>query len=115
SRGTVSWRSRAREPLLAVSGVARVIGVLWLAYRRQLPAALPPVNLAAYFPIHAAIMRKTIISVCVMLVAFFAGVPIALVAVGGAAVCLLTRRVKPEKVYREIDWQVLRLFSSPFV
>src|SRR5262249_62427416 len=53
--------------------------------------------------------------VCVILVAFFAGVPIALVAVGGAAVCLLTRRVKPEKVYREIDWHLLVLFTGLFV
>jgi Na+/H+ antiporter NhaD/arsenite permease-like protein len=98
-----------------VIGLACVIGVLWLVYRRQLPDALPPTNLAANFPIHAAIMRKTIIAVCVMLVAFFAGVPIALVAVGGAAVCLLTRRVKPEKVYREIDWQLLVLFTGLFV
>jgi Na+/H+ antiporter NhaD/arsenite permease-like protein len=75
---------------------------------------LPPATLAANLPIHAALMRKTIVAVCVMLVAFFAGVPIALVAVGGAAVCLLTRRVKPEKVYREStgsSW----LFTGLFV
>jgi hypothetical protein len=42
-------------------------------------------------------------------------VPIALVAVGGAAACLLTRRVKPEKVYREIDWHLLVLFTGLFV
>jgi Na+/H+ antiporter NhaD/arsenite permease-like protein len=60
-------------------------------------------------------MTKTIVAVCVMLVAFFAGVPIALVAVGGAAVCLLTRRVNPAKVYREIDWQLLVLFTGLFV
>ena len=112
----ISYRAfLGREAPVAVIGLACVIGVLWLVYRRQLPAALPPTNLAANFPIHAAIMRKTIIAVCVMLVAFFAGVPIALVAVGGAAVCLLTRRVKPEKVYREIDWQLLVLFTGLFV
>jgi Na+/H+ antiporter NhaD/arsenite permease-like protein len=112
----ISYRAfLGREAPVAVIGLACVIGVLWLVYRRELPAALPPANLAANFPIHAAIMRKTIIAVCVMLFAFFAGVPIALVAVGGAAVCLLTRRVKPEKVYREIDWQLLVLFTGLFV
>jgi Na+/H+ antiporter NhaD/arsenite permease-like protein len=50
-----------------------------------------------------------------MLVAFLAGVPIALVAVGGAACTLLTRRVKPEKVYREINWELLVLFVGLFV
>jgi len=42
-----------------------------------------------------------------MLGAFLAGVPIELVAIAGAADTLLTRRVKPGKVYREIDWQLL--------
>jgi Na+/H+ antiporter NhaD/arsenite permease-like protein len=105
----------ARQAPVAAIGLACVVGVLWLVYRRQLPPELPRVNLAADFPIHAALMTKTIVAVCVMLVAFFAGVPIALVAVGGAAVCLLTRRVNPAKVYREIDWQLLVLFTGLFV
>jgi Na+/H+ antiporter NhaD/arsenite permease-like protein len=105
----------ARQAPVAVIGLACVVGVLWLVYRRQLPPELPRVNLAADFPIHAALMTKTIVAVCVMLVAFFAGVPIALVAVGGAAVCLLTRRVNPAKAYREIDWQLLVLFTGLFV
>ena len=112
----ISYRAfLAREAPVALVGLACVILVLWLAYRRQLPSELPSVNLAANFPVHAALMTKTIVAVCVMLVAFFAGVPIALVAVGGAAVCLLTRRVKPEKVYREIDWHLLVLFTGLFV
>jgi Na+/H+ antiporter NhaD/arsenite permease-like protein len=60
-------------------------------------------------------MVKTIAAVSVMLVAFLTGVPIALVAIGGAACCLLTRRVNPEKVYREIDWGLLVLFTGLFV
>jgi Na+/H+ antiporter NhaD/arsenite permease-like protein len=45
-------------------------------------------------------MVKTLLVVLVMLAAFLAGVPIAVVAIAGAAYTLLTRRVKPEKVYR---------------
>jgi Na+/H+ antiporter NhaD/arsenite permease-like protein len=52
-------------------------------------------------------------AVAVMLVAFLAGVPIALVAIAGAAYCLLTRRVKPEN--REVNWQLLVLFVGLFV
>jgi Na+/H+ antiporter NhaD/arsenite permease-like protein len=112
----ISYRAfLAHQAPVAALGLACVLGVLWLAYRRQLPAELPPVNLAAHFPVHAAIMTKTIVAVCFMLVAFFAGVPIALVAIGGAAASLLTRRVKPEKVYREIDWHLLVLFTGLFV
>ena len=60
-------------------------------------------------------MVKTVAVVAVMLVAFLAGVPIALVAIAGAAYTLFTRRVKPEKVYREINWQLLVLFVGLFV
>jgi hypothetical protein len=47
-----------------------------------------------------------------MLVALLAGLPVALVAVGGAAYTRLTRRVNPAKVSREINWE-LRVLSSP--
>lgn len=60
-------------------------------------------------------MIKTVAAVSVMLVAFLAGVSIALVAIAGAAYTLLTRRVKPDKVYREIDWRLLVLFTGLFV
>ena len=44
----ISYRAfLAREAPVALVGLACVVGVLWLVYRRQLPAALPPVNLAA--------------------------------------------------------------------
>ena len=46
---------------------------------------------------------------------FFAGWPVARVAVAAGAVLLVTRRVKPEKVYREIDWALLALFAGLFV
>src|SRR2546430_15116251 len=60
-------------------------------------------------------MIKTVAAVVVMLVAFLAGVPIAIVAIAGAAATLLTRRVNPNKVYREIDWKLLVLFTGLFV
>ena len=50
-----------------------------------------------------------------MLLGFFAGIDPALVAAAGAAVLLVTRRVKPEKVWRRIDWDLLMLFVGLFV
>jgi Na+/H+ antiporter NhaD/arsenite permease-like protein len=43
------------------------------------------------------------------------GFPVSKVAVVTGAILLITRRVKPEKVYREIDWSLLVLFSGLFV
>jgi len=104
-----------REAPVAVIGLALVFAVIWLAYRRHLPPTLPAGALDERVAVHQALMIKTVAAVSVMLVAFLAGVPIALVAIGGAAYCLLTRRVNPDKVYREIDWALLVLFTGLFV
>jgi Na+/H+ antiporter NhaD/arsenite permease-like protein len=104
-----------REAPVAVIGLAVVFLVIWLAYSRALPPTLPAVDLSEHFRMHYPLMIKTMIGVSIMLVAFLAGVPIALVAIGGAAYCLLTRRVNPDKVYREIDWGLLVLFTGLFV
>ncbi len=112
----ISYRAfLVREAPVAIIGLGLVFGVIWLVYRRQLPDALPPTDLEDRFAVHYPLMIKTIAAVAVMLVAFLAGVPIALVAIGGAAYTLLTRRVNPEKVYREIDWGLLVLFTGLFV
>ncbi len=84
-------------------------------YRRRLPNApleiTPDTRLAVHYPL----MWKTIAATAVMLIAFLAGVPIAIVAIAGAAWTLFTRRVNPEKVYREINWGLLVLFAGLFV
>src|SRR5260370_30410181 len=46
---------------------------------------------------------------------FFAGQPVAKVAIVGGALLLFTRRVKAEKVYREIDWPLLVMFVGLFI
>ncbi len=112
----ISYRAfLLREAPVALIGLVLVFAVIWLAYRRRLPPALPAEAIAAPGVVHRALLIKTGAAVSVMLVAFLAGVPIALVAIGGAAYCLLTRRVNPDKVYREIDWGLLVLFTALFV
>jgi Na+/H+ antiporter NhaD/arsenite permease-like protein len=112
----ISYRAfLLREAPVALIGLALVFAVIWLAYRRRLPPALPPAPLDERGAVHHALMIKTVAAVSVMLVAFLGGVPIALVAIAGAAYCLLTRRVNPDKVYREIDWGLLVLFTGLFV
>jgi Na+/H+ antiporter NhaD/arsenite permease-like protein len=45
---------------------------------------------------------------------FFTGLPLELIALGAAAV-LLAGRVKPEKVYRQVDWGLLVMFTGLFI
>src|SRR5262245_66478540 len=64
---------------------------------------------------HGPLMAKTIVVMAVMVVLFFVGQPAAKVAIVGGAFLLLTRRVKPEKIYIEIDWPLLVMFVGLFV
>jgi Na+/H+ antiporter NhaD/arsenite permease-like protein len=104
-----------RQAPVALLGLGCVFAAVWLVYRRQLPAAFPAVGGEERHPVHYPLMVKTVAAVGVMLVAFLAGVPIAMVAIAGAAYTLLTRRVKPDKVYREVNWSLLVLFAGLFV
>jgi Na+/H+ antiporter NhaD/arsenite permease-like protein len=65
--------------------------------------------------VHRALLIKALIVALGMIAAFFAGVPPAEVAIIGGAMLLITRRLKPERVYREIDWALLLLFAGLFV
>lgn len=50
-----------------------------------------------------------------MIAAFFAGAPVAGAAIVGAGVLLVTRRLKPARIWREIDFPLLVMFCGLFV
>jgi Na+/H+ antiporter NhaD/arsenite permease-like protein len=47
-------------------------------------------------------------------VLFFTGLPLELVALGAAAIVLLDR-IKPQKIYRQVDWSLLTMFTGLFI
>jgi Na+/H+ antiporter NhaD/arsenite permease-like protein len=104
-----------RQAPIAIVGLACVYAIVLFVHRRALPAAFAEAGPGGRHAVHYPLMVKTLVAVGVMLVAFLAGVPIALVAIAGAAYTLVTRRVKPEKVYREVNWGLLVLFVGLFV
>src|SRR5665811_2630362 len=61
------------------------------------------------------LMWKSLTVSAGMIVFFFAGWPVPKVALMAGALLLVTRRVKPEKIYREIDWSLLVLFIGLFI
>ena len=63
----------------------------------------------------SALLAKTIAIAACMLGGFLAGFDPALVAAAGGAALLVTRRVKPQKIWRRIDWDLLVLFVGLFV
>ena len=61
------------------------------------------------------IIVKSVVVSLAMIAAFFAGVPPAEAAIVAGAVLLLTRRIKSERVYAEIDWTLLLMFAGLFI
>ena len=103
--------------LAPIAGVGLGLTILLIYMTYRLESADPgrvdiqerPVRL------HRALLRKSVLGASSMLVMFFADWSAPKVAVVVGAVLLITRRVKPEKVYREIDWPLLVLFGGLFI
>jgi Na+/H+ antiporter NhaD/arsenite permease-like protein len=65
--------------------------------------------------LHGPLAVKSILVVLLMMAAFFAGQPPAKVALIAGGFLLLTRIVRSERIYREIDWPLLLMFAGLFV
>ena len=63
----------------------------------------------------AALAIKSVLVVVLMMAAFFSGQPPAKVALIAGGFMLLTRIVRSERIYREIDWPLLLMFAGLFV
>lgn len=67
------------------------------------------------FKVFRPLLIKSTVVLILMLAAFNLGYPIAITALAGASILLITRRIKPERVFTEIDWSLLVFFSCLFI
>ncbi|MBN1426254.1 anion transporter [Candidatus Fermentibacteria bacterium] len=89
--------------------------VVFLVYRSQFRserlASFVTVETRTYRPL----LRKSLAAAALMILGLLAGMPIPLASMAAASLLLVTRRLKPERVFREIDWSLLVFFSGLFV
>jgi Na+/H+ antiporter NhaD/arsenite permease-like protein len=64
--------------------------------------------------VHVRLQVKAVAVTLTTVALFFTGLPLELVALGAAAFMLLDR-IKPEKVYRQVDWNLLMMFMGLFI
>ena len=103
--------------LAPVAALGLVVALLLLALawrgefftRDRLAAVAPRVRW------NGPLLAKSLAVALGMVLFFFLGQPPAKVAMVGGALLLVTRRIKPERVYREIDWSLLLLFAGLFI
>ncbi|WZP00170.1 anion transporter [Isosphaeraceae bacterium EP7] len=108
-------RFSARLAPVAAVGLLINYAVVAFVYRRALnePVATPDEDRTAP-RVHRGLLFKSVAVTLLTVAFFFAGAPIALVALSAAAVLMLDR-VRPEKVYGSVDWPLLVMFSGLFV
>ncbi len=103
--------------LLPVSlvGLAMAWLVLVLVYPREFTAERMEPVVEERIRHHRPLLYKSLGALALMLVLFVSGIAVPLAALCAAAMVLVTRRLKPERVFREIDWSLLVFFCGLFV
>jgi Na+/H+ antiporter NhaD/arsenite permease-like protein len=101
---------------VAAAGLGLTTAVIALNYPGEfLTRERLPTIAASPAPHHTPLVIKSVLVMGAMMALFFAGQPVAKVAIVGGALLLFTRRVKADKVYREIDWPLLVMFVGLFI
>lgn len=127
--GYLYWLSRLGP--IAALGLLIVIVVIVLVYRREFfgaPQTSTPVygrlpgtsgrtlTLAeAEQTIYIPTLRKSLVVIVAMVVAFLAGIDVTLAAFIAACVILVSRRVESSRILALVDWPLLLMFGGLFI
>ncbi len=100
---------------VAAAGLAVTIGTIYLFYRSEFRTHTRMKVERRVVRVNRPLLWKAVAASAGMIGLFFAGWPVPKVAIVAGALLLLTRRVKPEKIYAQVDWPLLVMFSGLFV
>ncbi|HUI56487.1 MAG TPA: anion transporter [Bryobacteraceae bacterium] len=112
----IGYRSfaAALSPVAAV-GLVLTVAVIGAVYHREFRPQEKLSLERRSVRINRVLLWKSLAVSAAMIALFFAGWPVPKVALIAGAVLLVTRRLKPERIYREIDWSLLVLFIGLFI
>jgi Na+/H+ antiporter NhaD/arsenite permease-like protein len=100
---------------VALSGLALTIILIALFHRREFAIGgqltAPPTRTR----FHRVLLWRALAGTLLVVVLFFAGQPPAKVAIIVGGLLFLTRRVRSERVYAQIDWSLLLMFAGLFI
>jgi Na+/H+ antiporter NhaD/arsenite permease-like protein len=100
---------------MSFGGLIICFFVIVLVYKKEFPVEKFTVVPEHEVRIFKPLFRKSIIAACIMLVLFILNVPVPLAALVSASILLITRRVKPSRVFLEVDWSLLVFFAALFI
>lgn len=99
----------------SVLGLAVSFIVVTLVFRGEFSPVRFTVPEEGRRVIYRPLLVKSLAAVAMLLAGIAFRLPLALAALVPAAFLLITRRLKPERVFSEIDWSLLVLFAGLFV
>jgi Na+/H+ antiporter NhaD/arsenite permease-like protein len=99
----------------SIAGLVLVTLLIFISYRSEFRSRQHVDVANRQVRVDRKLMWKAVVVSLGMIVMFFAGWPVPKVAIVSGAVLLITRRVNPEKIYRNIDWGLLAMFAGLFV
>jgi len=105
---------KALSPIALLSSFGIWLILVWI-YPNEFRSQAFEQNIEKNVKIYKPLFQKSLIIISGLLIAFLIGLPIATSSFFAASALLITRRIKPEKVFMEIDWSILVFFSSLFI
>jgi Na+/H+ antiporter NhaD/arsenite permease-like protein len=100
---------------VALLGLLLTILLIALFHRSEFARGARLSTPATPARIHRVLMWRALAATALVVALFFAGQPPAKVAIIVGGLLLLTRRVRSERVYAQIDWSLLLMFAGLFV
>ncbi len=92
-----------------------VVLVISMIYRKEFRNDNFEQNIISEPKIYKPLFIKSTVVLSIMLLAFLFGLPVSITALAASATLLITRRIKPERVFLEIDFSLLIFFACLFI
>jgi Na+/H+ antiporter NhaD/arsenite permease-like protein len=100
---------------VAIIGLVITAGLVILLHRKEFAGSASLAQAKPHIRVNRVLVARALLATAAMIVLFFTGQPPAKAAIVVGALLLLTRRVKSERVYAEIDWSLLLMFAGLFI
>jgi Na+/H+ antiporter NhaD/arsenite permease-like protein len=100
---------------VALVGLIITVGLVALLHREEFAGSSPMTAVKVNIRVNRVLVGRALVATALMVALFFLGQPPAKAAIIIGGLLLLTRRVKSERVYAEIDWSLLLMFAGLFI
>ena len=100
---------------VALIGLVITVALVALLHRGEFARGGRMTEATVNIRVNRVLVTRALVATALMVALFFAGQPPAKTAIIIGGLLLLTRRVKSQRVYAEIDWSLLLMFAGLFI